>query len=313
MFLITLILILTVNVLADNPLEVWEKLRVTESLPVQYDEIVVFTESTGVSVRYYNVLRKDANTQRREETGHYSNEVLQVVLQIDDANYLWLDSVPYIYQTLDINQSEDWFAKKLDVMTSEDEQVLVLTLESKLLPIQVKQFINSLDMTLFKEEVYRRGQLVQVRERRNINNNPELAKELFELPTGYEVFSDRHSWERALVYELLSKNSIYDIYYPKWLPPNWVLADINTSEFFISNNVVYRFFDGNEFYSLFIRPLSVVPNKSQVSVVYKGSMGVFQIINNGYIITLVGRLQEKEALKIIESLIKLDCQSNEGM
>ena len=50
-----------------------------------------------------------------------------------------------------------------------------------------------------------------------------------------------------------------------------------------------------------IRPKT---NKS-FTVLYKDNMGVFQMERDDYVITLVGRLKEKDALKIIESLTAL--------
>lgn len=105
MLLVALFLFLTLNTYAQTPFEVWENVKVTENVPVTYDEIVVTTEAQGVSVRYFNVFRKNASTIRREETGYYGDEVLQVELKIDYTDYLWMENIPTSTRVL---QATNW-------------------------------------------------------------------------------------------------------------------------------------------------------------------------------------------------------------
>ncbi|MDD2431944.1 MAG: hypothetical protein PHD88_04800 [Firmicutes bacterium] len=305
MFLV-IFLVLSISIFAESPLDVWESLKVTENIPIAYDEIVVITEPAGVSVRYFNVFRENSGTIRREETGYYSDEIIQVELKKDYTDYLWLENIPYVYESVAKEQLVEWMPEDVSKGMFEGQEVSILTLSAKALPFQTKQYINLADMTIFKEELYQRGRLVQIRERRNIRTNPEFRQGAFDLPMDFIVLRDRKAWERALVGELLLQNDINDVYYPEWLPDNWVLIDVNIDEYLDENHVVYRFHDGSEYYSLFISPLKSMSDRKHVSVLYKDSMGVFQLMNQGFIITLVGRLKEKDAFRIIDSLAKLD-------
>ncbi|HOL14155.1 MAG TPA: hypothetical protein PLD61_07270, partial [Bacillota bacterium] len=168
MLLVALFLFLTLNTYAQTPFEVWENVKVTENVPVTYDEIVVTTEAQGVSVRYFNVFRKNASTIRREETGYYGDEVLQVELKIDYTDYLWMENIPYVYKSLASDQLVSWVPTQVSKNTFDGIDVLILTLVAESVPYQARQFISAANMTVFREELYRSGHLVQVRDRRNI-------------------------------------------------------------------------------------------------------------------------------------------------
>ncbi len=212
MLLVALFLFLTLNTYAQTPFEVWENVKVTENVPVTYDEIVVTTEAQGVSVRYFNVFRKNASTIRREETGYYGDEVLQVELKIDYTDYLWMENIPYVYKSLASDQLVSWVPTQVSKNTFDGIDVLILTLVAESVPYQARQFISAANMTVFREELYRSGHLVQVRDRRNIRLNPQFEEGTFDVPEGFVVLSDRKAWEKALVSEMLRKSNIQEVY-----------------------------------------------------------------------------------------------------
>lgn len=306
MLLVALFLFLTLNTYAQTPFEVWENVKATENVPVTYDEIVVTTEAQGVSVRYFNVFRKNASTIRREETGYYGDEVLQVELKIDYTDYLWMENIPYVYKSLASDQLVSWVPTQVSKNTFDGIDVLILTLVAESVPYQARQFISAANMTVFREELYRSGHLVQVRDRRNIRLNPQFEEGTFDVPEGFVVLSDRKAWEKALVSEMLRKSNIQEVYYPEWLPPQWVLIDVNIDEHLDDLFVVYRYSDGSEFYSLFVSPYKGSPKRSRLSVTFQDNMRVYQLVQDDRIMTLVGRLSERDALKVLESLVELN-------
>jgi hypothetical protein len=184
--------------------------------------------------------------------------------------------------------------------------VLILTLVAESVPYQARQFISAANMTVFREELYRSGHLVQVRDRRNIRLNPQFEEGTFDVPEGFVVLSDRKAWEKALVSEMLRKSNIQEVYYPEWLPPQWVLIDVNIDEHLDDLFVVYRYSDGSEFYSLFVSPYKGSPKRSRLSVTFQDNMRVYQLVQDDRIMTLVGRLSERDALKVLESLVELN-------
>lgn len=314
MLWLVILVALAINTLAANPASIWQQLQLAENTPVLYDEVVINTIGDGFSIHYYKVYRLDAFNERREETGYYKEETIQVYLKKNDSTYLWIGNIPYALEKKMTSKIEDMVPVDYVVEYLDGKEVAVLYLQSKLLPVMIKKYLNPLDNELIKEEVYHQNRLVQVRERRNIQTNPSLEKMLFEIPKGYKIYTDRHTWERFIVSKFLKPRISFNILYPVWLPINWELADMGINDFATTKMVVYRFFDGKEFYSLFLRPAELTPDddsgkeRTRFFVQYKGNMGVYQLENQDYIITLVGKLQEKDAIKIIDSLTKLNAE-----
>lgn len=314
MLWIVILVALASNTLAANPADIWQQLQLAENTPALYDEVVINTTEDGFSVHYYKVYRLDAFNERREETGYYKEDTIQVYLKKDDTTYLWIGNIPYALEKRTSSKIEELVPVDYVVEYLDGKEVAALYLQSKLFPIKIKKYLNPLDKELIKEEVYHQNRLVQVRERRNIQTNPYFDKLLFEIPQGYKVYTDRRIWERFIVSKFLMPRINFNVLYPVWLPINWELADMGINDFATTKVVVYRFFDGQEFYSLFLRPAKTTPedntNKKHTRffVQYKGNMGVFQLENHDYIITLVGKIQEKDAFKIIDSLTQLSVE-----
>ncbi len=314
MLWLIMLLVLSIDTLAANPASIWQQLQLTENLPALYDEVVIYTTGDDFSVHYYKVFHLDAYTERREETGYYKEETIKVYLKKNGNTYLWVDNIPYALERKTTSKIEDLVPVENVPKYLEGKEVFVLYLQSKMLPVKIKKYLNPLDNTLIKEEVYYQNKLVQVRERRNIQNNPSFGEMLFEIPEGYKIYTDIRIWERFIVSKFLKPKITFAILYPVWLPKDWELADMGISDVETTKMVVYRFFDGQEFYSLFLRPANLIlkrnNNKEQTRffVQYKGNMGVFQLENKDYTITLVGKLQEKDAFKIINSLTELNVE-----
>lgn len=312
MFWLSIILMLSIKINAvdstTRPAEVWKQLQLTESKPISYEEVVVVHDGVGFSVHYFRVMRKDPTTERIEETSYYSNDVLKVELKVGNSLFLCLGTLPIVLKSrIEEKDDEEFLPIGIEEGMLDEKAVLILYLQSKKAPTKITKYLNPSNNTLVKEEIYFREKLVKVRERRNIVIDPPLNENLFKIPSEYRVFTDRRAWERALIYEI-SKNFCYDVYYPDYLPSNWELVDISFNSSGSFDGLVYRFFDGKEFYSLFLGPLppDFKSSKQHYSVLYKDSMGVFQLVSNEYIITIVGKLQEKIAKKIINSLTLID-------
>jgi len=304
------LLTLSLRGLALTPSELWLKTQMAENQPIVYDEVVVDSVDNDVVVHYYKVYRQNWEKERREETGLYNEDILQVSIRKGANLYLWLGSLPHVLQMV-TPKKEEWVPEKIERGFLDDKELIVLYLYSHNKPLTIRKYIRPEDNLVLKEEILVKNKLVQIRERRNIQLVPELGEDLFNIPIGYQVYSERRHWELALVSSFIETKSRTNVFYPSWLPSAWELTDINLNQLDSIEVVVYRFFDGEDFYSLFQRPKDTSPTNESTSsyqklqIVYKDNMGVFQLEKNNCIITLVGKIKEKDARKIIESLTLL--------
>jgi len=307
---LVVLLTLSLRGLALTPSEIWLKTQMAENQPLVYDEVVVDSVDNDVVVQYYKVYRQNWEKERREELGLYSEDILQVSLRNGANLYLWLGSLPHVLQ-MATPKKEEWVPQKIERGFLDEKELIVLSLYSNSKPITIRKYIRPSDNLVIKEEVFVKNRLVQIRERRNIQVEPQLEEDFFDIPAGYEVYSERRHWELALVSSFIETKSRTNIFYPSWLPSTWELTDINLNQIDSIEVVVYRFFDGEEFYSLFQRPKDISPENEpmhsyqRLQIVYRDNMGVFQLEMNNCIITLVGNIKEKDARKIIESLTLL--------
>ncbi len=314
MFWLTVILALAINVFAETPQQLWHDVLEMQDKPVYYDEIVVLSGVNGFSVRYFKVYRLDAENERREEVGSYHNQILQVELVKNQNKYVWLEGFPYVLEK-EKPKTDHWFPTLIEQGFVDEKEISILYLESEQTPLTVRKFITRGDNLVIKEEVYYKDNLIQVIERKNIQTNPLIDSTLFNIPETYTTYSDRRKWEQKLVIQFIGHKTPFSVLYPSYLPKTWELTDVSINNVASSEILVYRFCDGEEVYSLFLKPVRLVIDKNGISirpktnksftVLYKDNMGVFQMERDDYVITLVGRLKEKDALKIIESLTAL--------